>query len=66
MFTIVRQNLANLSNNSTQDLNKDEEEREVCKKDKTEFILGNFLLHLSSEYCDVKVFIIDIHNASLL
>ena len=37
-----------------------------AKKDKTEFILGNFLLHLSSEYCDVKVFIIDIHNASLL
>ena len=35
-----------------------------AKKDKIHS--REFLLHLSSEYCDVKVFKIDIHNASLL
>ena len=64
MFTIVRQNLANLSNNSTQDLNKDEEES-FAKKIRLNSFSGIFA-SLSSEYCDVKVIKDDILNASLL
>ena len=66
MFTIERQNLANLSNNSTQDLNKDEKEREFRKKKIRQNSFSGIFASLSSEYCDVKVIKDDILNASLL